>query len=429
LATNDKIGTFNRDFFQLCNVALVESAMNARFAYFAHDLLDPAVHRRIRMLVLGGAAVTPIGFRRGDVAPRAVAGLAPIDLGRTTDGMLAKRVLSVARTLAKLGQIKAHVRGADVVLARNLEMLAIAVRARKLYAPNALLVYECLDVHRMLLSNGVHGGIIRWIESKLWRDVDLLLTSSPAFVRNYFEPRGFAAPIKLVENKVLLTGRRDDHRIVSRSPGPPWRIGWFGAIRCRKSLEILSSLVRTADGALEVIIRGRPSDATFPDFDTVIANRPRIRFAGPYRNPDDLAEIYSDVHFSWAIDYYESGQNSTWLLPNRIYEGSLFGAVPIGLAEVETGNWLTNRGIGVVLDGPPEQQLAAFFSRLDSRRYVQLASRVAALPRTDLVSDQSDCRELVKALCRCSPDPAQAYPGPPGVAWPKRHRRGSPAGQ
>ena len=61
-----------------------------------------------------------------------------------------------------------------------------AIRARKRYAPQAAVVYECLDIHRMLLSNGLHGRLFRSLESKLWRDVDLLLTSSPAFIRNYF---------------------------------------------------------------------------------------------------------------------------------------------------------------------------------------------------------------------------------------------------
>jgi succinoglycan biosynthesis protein ExoL len=70
------------------------------------------------------------------------------------------------------------------------------------------------------------------LESKLWRDVDLLLTSSPAFVRNYFVPRGFPSPIRLVENKVLMIGERETGApSVRPPPGPPWRIGWFGMIR------------------------------------------------------------------------------------------------------------------------------------------------------------------------------------------------------
>jgi len=225
-----------------------------------------------------------------------------------------------------------------VILARNLEMLVLATRARKRHAPAATVVYECLDIHRMLLSNSPGGGLLRLLETKLCQEVDLLLTSSPAFVRNYFTPRGFLAPIRLVENKVLVLSDTASRTTPRRPPpGPPWRIGWFGVIRCRKSLDILSSVARAAWGDVEVVIRGRPSGATFPDFEAAIANRPHIRYAGPYRNPDDLPDIYGDVHFNWAVDYYESGQNSSWLLPNRIYEGSFHGTIPIALKGVETG--------------------------------------------------------------------------------------------
>jgi hypothetical protein len=121
------------------------------------------------------------------------------------------------------------------------------------------------------------------------------------------------------------------------------------------------------------------------------------------------------VHFSWAIDYYESGQNSAWLLPNRVYEGSLYGAVPIVLAGVETGHWLAKRGAGVVLDEPIERELVDFFRRLDRDSYAILAQRVEALPRPALISNKSDCRELVDALCRFSAAHAWAFPGQ-GVA-------------
>lgn len=209
-----------------------DQAMIAKIVYFAHDLSDRAVHRRVRMLVAGGAAVTPIGFRRSAEAPKAVEGLHPIDLGQTADGMLGRRMLSVVGALVRLGGMAEHIRHANVILARNLEMLVPAIRARKRYAPQATVVYECLDIHRMLLSNRLHGRLLRLLESKLWRDVDLLLTSSPAFVRNYFVPRGFPSPIRLVENKVLMIGERETGApSVRPPPGPPWRIGWFGMIR------------------------------------------------------------------------------------------------------------------------------------------------------------------------------------------------------
>ena len=161
----------------------------------------------------------------------------------------------------------------------------------------------------------------------------------------------------------------------------------------------MRTLAGEADGDIEVIIRGRPSDAMFPDFEAAIAGAPHIRFEGPYRNPQDLPAIYGEVHFNWAIDYYEDGLNSSWLLPNRIYEGSAYGAVPIALARVETASWLARQGIGVVLDEPLDERLAGFFASLDEGVFSRLAGEVASLPRARLVDERSDCRELVKAIC------------------------------
>lgn len=375
--------------------------MTAKITYFAHDLADAAVQRRVQMLAAGGAAVTPIGFRRGSEPVTAIKGVPAIEIGRSADGRLLRRALSVAGSLAKLRATAPHVRGSHVIMARNLEMLVLAAHARKRYAPEARLVYESLDIHRMLLSSGLDGALLRLLESRLWRDVDMLLTSSPAFLHNYFAKRGFTGSVRLAENKLLLLD--DEHFRVpqpQRPAGPPWRIGWFGMIRCRRSLDILSSVARAADGAVEIVIRGRPSGATFPDFEADIANLPHVRYAGPYRYPSDLPALYGDVHFVWAVDYYEDGQNSAWLLPNRIYEGSFYGAVPIGLAGVETEAWLNQRGVGVVLADPLEERLSEFFRSLDRDVYAKLAQAVSTLPRTDLVSDRTDCRDLVEALCQ-----------------------------
>ena len=382
--------------------------MTAKIAYFAHDLADPAVQRRVQMLAAGNADVMPIGFRRGSESITAIAGIPAVEIGRSADGKLVDRALSVAGALARLAKVASHMRGSDVIVARNLEMLVLAARARKRYAPAARLVYECLDIHRMLLSNRLDGTLLRLLESRLWREVDLLLTSSSAFVRNYFAPRGFSAPVRIVENKMLLLdGARTPATLPKRPLGPPWRIGWFGMIRCRNSLDILSAIARAMGGAVEVIVRGRPSGATFADFEQAVAGRPHVHYAGPYRNPDDLLSIYGDVHFVWAVDYYESGQNSAWLLPNRIYEGSFYGAVPIGLTRVETGRWLTEHAVGVTLDEPLRDRLVDFFQRLDQSTYAKLAGAVDALPRADLVSDRTDCCELVNVLCGAAHEPAE----------------------
>ena len=159
----------------------------------------------------------------------------------------------------------------DLIIGRNLEMLALANRAKALFAADTPIVYECLDIHRLLLRQNGIGRAMRAAERLLGRDSVLLMTSSPAFVREYFEPfRQFNAPVALLQNKVLeIAGKPAEGLRLAAPPadGEPWKIGWFGALRCRKSLELLAAFTRQMDGRFEVVLRGRPAYSEFDDFD------------------------------------------------------------------------------------------------------------------------------------------------------------------
>ena len=369
-----------------------------KIAYLVHDLSDPAVHRRVRMLKIGSAQVTVVGFTRVAVPPKYIGGCEVVNLGLTKDGQLLERIGSVASVALRLEQLQKVLVGSHVVLARNLEMLFLAAKARRRYAPTAALVFECLDIHRLLLRSNFPGRLLRWIETNLIAEVDLILTSSPRFIGEYFKPRNLNRPIKIVENKVLLSDFEVGRPSKSPRPmGPPWKLGWFGMIRCQRSFEVLSSVARQSDGNLQVIIAGRPSPKEFPDFGRLVADVPHVTFIGPYRF-DELPALYGSVHFSWAVDYFEQGLNSSWLLPNRIYESSFFGAVPIASDGVETARWLADKKIGVALTGQPEAALSDIISAMTDQRYQQLFDALQSVPTTELAETTESCRQLIGAL-------------------------------
>ena len=197
----------------------------------------------------------------------------------------------------------------------------------------------------------------------------------------------------IVENKVLDLGASHENEVanVEPPPGPPWRIGWFGMIRCQRSLDILCKLASRFPGLVEVVIRGRPARVAFRNFDEQIAQSPGVSFGGPYR-PAELSALYGGVHFNWAIDYFEEGANSALLLPNRIYEGGPHGAVPIALARTETGRWLKQRGIGVLFDSPADE-FGCFLEHLTSSAYGRLRQAVRSQPRRSFVADRDGLRE------------------------------------
>jgi len=378
-----------------------------RVLYFVHDLSDPAVRRRVMMLRAGGAEVALAGFRRAaDVAPDIIA-LSPIELGRTRDGKFGQRLAAVARAAATLGNKLRHLTRPDVIIGRNLEMLALASRARQLFSADVPIVYECLDIHRLLIGQNGISWAMRSAERMLGRNAALLLTSSPAFVRDYFKSFGQTrAPIALLYNKVLELVEKPEAfngRLAAPEAKEPWVIGWFGALRCKKSLDLLASFTRRMEGGFEVVLRGRPAYSEFDDFDRRAAAEPFMRFEGPYRNPEDLASIYGAVHFSWAIDFFEEGLNSRWLLPNRLFEGCRYGAVPIAAARTETGNFLSERHIGIVLDEVSEGALADRLGGMDRKAYTAARNKILVQDQTTWVCDLRDCRALVERLASLSP--------------------------
>jgi succinoglycan biosynthesis protein ExoL len=361
------------------------------------------------MLKAGGAEVRIAGFSRVAVPPVQIEGCEAVSLGRTRDGHLLERVGSVAMAALRLKRLQDVLDGCRLVLARNLEMLLLASMARKRYAADAALVFECLDIHRLLLRDSHPGRLLRAMESRLVRGTDLILTSSPRFVSEYFKPRHLTAPIRIIENKVLLPdfGSVRPERSVRRN-GPPWKIGWFGMLRCRRSFDILASVARQSGGKLEVVIAGRPSPNEFPDFEGLVARSPHVTFTGPYRF-DELPALYDSVHFCWAVDYFEKGLNSSWLLPNRIYESAFFGAVPIAAEGVETARWLADKQIGLALNGDPEAALRAIVTSMTGEYYQELSDALKRIPAAELADTTGSCRQLVEDLAKLTTSSRQRH--------------------
>jgi len=364
-----------------------------RISYLVHDLHDAAVVRRIALLSGQGARLRVAGFRRRDQVPSEVSGAPAVDLGRTRDGRLAERVLSVLRHVLMPKRVRDVAEGAEVLIARNLEALVLAARVRR---PGQRLVYECLDIHRLLLGSGWPSRLLHAVERWAMKRVDLVLVSAPAFRDAYFVGRrGWRGPVLLVENKV----QGDEPPAVAPVARPgvrPWVIGWFGMLRCRRTLAMLGDIAARRQGNIEVIIAGVPSAAEFTDFAADVGRHPGLRYLGPYR-PADLPGLFSRIDFIWAIDFFEEGLNSAWLLPNRLYEGLAHGAVPLALAGVETGAWLRRNGVGVLVDDPVAE-VPAMLDLLTAEGYDRLRAAVNGLPRESIWMSPAEQSRIGEAI-------------------------------
>ena len=349
-----------------------------RVAFFGHNVSDAAVRRRALAFLRAGVEVSGFMPRRGE--PKRP-DWPNVDLGETRDNDYAWRLVHIFSGSRRAAQHAALLRDADLIYARNLDMLAMAHRTRRLLGLDVPLVYECLDIHHRLVGQGAVAKALRRFERRLLQDCALVVVSSPRFESEHFT-RHYSAlgRCHLIENR-LIEGDAFDARPANgaRPQDGPLRIGWFGNLRCRRSFDLLSATARQFPCEVEIVLRGYPARSVFPDFEAEVAGIPNIEFHGRYSAPEDLARIYDDIDVVWAADWYEAGANSLWLLPNRIYEGGYFATPSIAVAGTETARWIDQRDAGFVIGEPVERSLPDLVRSLIADRAPILARRNSLL--------------------------------------------------
>ena len=366
-----------------------------RIAFFGHDAADAAVRRRVQGFRDDGLEV--IGFtmhRRDDYS----VDWDNIDLGRTFDAAYAQRIASVFRGARLAAAQREKLASADVIYARNLDMLATALLARRKARLKTPVIYESLDIHRLLTRKDPIGFAFRRLEGALLKHTRRLVVSSPGFLTYHFEKhhRGrYTATV--IENR-LAAGADYGARPSANLPAPgALRIGWVGVLRCKRSLGLLIDAAGKLGSAINIELHGIPALTEIPNFHARIKDIPNIRFHGRYRSPEDLASIYAGLDVVWAGDFMEADYNSVWLLPNRLYEGGYYGVPPIAPAGTQTAAWADTRNVGFTLPEDLASTLPQLLSQLaaDKSPIADRRTRLLALPAANFVAERGELARLI----------------------------------
>jgi succinoglycan biosynthesis protein ExoL len=261
----------------------------ARVVFFAFDIAEAAQLRRIDSLRALGHGVVSVSFRRDNMEAQAAPDWPNLALGRSSNKRYGLRLLRLVRGAWRLWRRREILDGGTVWIARNLDMLLLAVFARGLVSgPPPRLVYECLDIHGLFTRADAIGAAMRWAERRMLRRCDLLILSSPGFLEHYFEPvQQVTTPVALLENKLWVSGpppaRPQTPR--QRTETAPFILGWVGSLRCAKSLEILAGTAQRLGPEIEIRFHGAVHRHALPGFDASCARIPTSAMPGPIAIP------------------------------------------------------------------------------------------------------------------------------------------------
>lgn len=378
---------------------VIDSAAQSPMAFFAHERGDARVMKRIAAFQAAGREVIGFTFHRvrekADVAPT----WENIHLGTTYNRRYLQRLAVFMSSVGILLKQRKRLAQCSTIYVVNTDNAALALLGRMLSGKKMPLVLELADIQPAMLGGGLVSIILRAIERAVLKRCSLLVTTSPGFVKNYFIPiQAYTGEVFLLENKVypshqLPSVAADAQRLVSG--GQPWVIGCFGALRCRRSLQMMHALALRMPERVRFVLRGYPAGTLADDFKELTGNLPNFEFLGAYQYPDDLAAMYAGIDFNWAFDETDPNGNSAWLLPNRIYEGGCFGIPALAGSATETGQWIKKNELGWTFEEPLEKSLAEFFSVLTPDEWSSVKSRCISHPR-EAFTGEADYVALVK---------------------------------
>lgn len=373
-----------------------------RIVVFGFDAAESSQIRRIRALLDAGYEVSAFTMRRRNMNEDFVPFWDNVHLFTVENENLAKRVLVLTASIFKIAFNIGRVRRADVLVARNFDLLLLAVAARFMALQRIPVVYECLDIHAIFTDPSRKGALFRFVERMLLARTALVVVSSPGFVDNYFRPvQRYRGPVFLLENKIWFSGTLPERRGADAPPGRgtlqhPYRVGWVGSLRCEPSFSILSGAARQLGERVRLEFHGNIHEHVLRDFDARLAGLANVAYHGPYSYPAGLA-MYRTLDFVWAQDLWQRGANSDWLLPNRIYEASYYGCLSIAVAGTQTARTVEERGLGYVVPEATAEALASLIAELDPDEVATRRAALLARPTSDFVTSSAEVRAMIEA--------------------------------
>lgn len=367
------------------------------------DITDTSSTKRGEALTELGCRLLMVGFRRERYNKDFRPNWPYLLLGRTEDANYAQRLGTLIRAFGVLLLNRKFLKQADVIYARNIDQMILALFIRLLVRRAIPTVYEVLDIQPVFVGQSRLSRMIRAAERYALRHINLLVLSSPAFLRHYFAGmQGYKRSWFLLENKLPGSVTRNEAALAARKrnrnrDGYRWVVAYCGLIRGKATFDLIVRLAERLRGLVMFRFHGVLTTVDRESFERAVARLDNLVYEGPYVNPRDLGKIYADVDFAWAIDLENVEHNSRWLLPCRFYEAGFFGVPCLVARGFEVGALVENMEIGWSFEPSYEESLVHFLTTLTEQEYAQRRRRLLEMPASRFASNE-DMSALLQAL-------------------------------
>lgn len=244
-------------------------------------------------------------------------------------------------------------------------------------------IYEVSDLMELMINNKFLSRLLVWMNRKIIKHSLLSVYTSEGFVV-FLNPKGtnpektVVLPNKLnayCKTKPLTKGRTTDMDHL--------HFGFTGAIRTETTYNLIKAIGEC--GKHEVHLYGLYTDENNGRYSirSLVDQYKNVFYHGPFKNPDDLPEIYS--HIDIVLCYYQSSKNDLYLEPNKLYEAIYYDCPIIVADDTFVGRKVKQLNVGYTIDQGDADSLKAFVSSINKTNFDEKIAAIKAINKDECV--------------------------------------------
>lgn len=219
-------------------------------------------------------------------------------------------------------------------------------------------VYEEADLVHTYISNGFVSGLLEKLDRRIIRKSLLTVLTSEGFMDYHF---GNNRPTNLLEVSNRLNQAVTNFPIQKKKPLDinHLKIGFVGSFRFNAVINFCKVFVdHYPQHELHVF-------GTMPENSParVLLEKKNFIMHGPFKNPDDLPGIYSQIDLSLST-YDANTVNARYAEPNKLYEAIYFETPIIASSHTFVADKVKRMGIGFDIDASNDNEVIRFVEGL-----------------------------------------------------------------
>ena len=245
-------------------------------------------------------------------------------------------------------------------------------------------IYEEADLRHTYFSSGFMKKLFEYLDKKIIRKSILAVFLSKGFARFHYGDNPVPENVTYIFNK-LNPKIVDYPYIKERIPDTGHlKIGFVGSIRF-DSVFNFAKVVCSSFPQHEMHFYGLPVADSKDNFEKIKSYKNCV-YHGPFSNPSDLPQIYSEIDL--LLSTYDTRYDNVKLAePNKIYE-SIYFEIPI---IVSSGTYLEERvmsmDIGYSLNAMDDEEIKRFISGLSKENMLKKTDNARKIPKEECILD------------------------------------------